>query len=208
MIARGVLLARVPDHRARAGQPPLPVAVQHGSAGEDDRGQVHGARGHDTGGRGLVAAGGEHDAVDGVAVKHLDQAQVGQVAVQRRGGTFALLRDGVDRKLEGQAAGVADALLDALGQFHVDVVTRRQVAAGLCDADDRLARLEFFARPAVVHVTLDIGCSHGEIVGVVEPFLAAQFALDLREVFLHDVCILLTPGGGLVYATVRRVRPQ
>ena len=75
----------------------------------------------------------------GVAVEHLDQAEVGQVAVERRGRALAGLLDRVDRELDRDAAGVADAVADPLGELEVVAVARRQVAAGLGDADDRLA---------------------------------------------------------------------
>ena len=45
-------------------------------------------------------------------------------------------------KLEGDAAGVADALAHALGQFEMVAVAGREVGAGLRDADDRLAGVQ------------------------------------------------------------------
>jgi hypothetical protein len=53
------------------------------------------------------------------------------------------------RKLERDATGLDDARLDALRQIEVVTVARRQIAAGLSNADDRLARLQLGARRAV-----------------------------------------------------------
>ena len=141
-LARGKLLARLPDDRARAAALAVPPAVQHRSAGEDDRRQVDGRGRHDAGGRGLVAAGGQHDAVERIAVEHLDQAEIGEVAVERGGRALAGLLDRVDRELEGDAAGGADALADALGELEMVPVAGGKVGAGLGDADDRLAGLQ------------------------------------------------------------------
>jgi hypothetical protein len=66
--------------------------------------------GHQAGRRGLVAAGGEDDAVERVAVQDLDQAEIGEVAVERRGRAAAGLLDRVDRELDRDAAGIADAV--------------------------------------------------------------------------------------------------
>ncbi len=101
--------------------------------------------------RGLVAAGGQHDAVERIAVQHLDQAEIGEVAVERRGRPLAGLLDRMHRELEGDAAGVADALAHALGQLEMMAVAGRQVGAGLRDADDRLAAR---AAPRVVRPKL------------------------------------------------------
>jgi hypothetical protein len=66
--------------------------------------------------RGLVATGGEHDAVEEVAVQALDQAEIGEVAVERRGWPLAGLLIGWTGKFDRDAAGVADAVAHALRQ--------------------------------------------------------------------------------------------
>ena len=101
------------------------------------------------GGRGLVAAGREHDPVERIAEEHLDQAEIGQVAVERRGRPFAGLLDRMHRELEGDAAGVVNALAHALGELEMVAIAGRQIRAGLRDADDRLARGELAERQAV-----------------------------------------------------------
>ena len=50
------------------------------------------------------------------------------------------------RKLEHDAAGFANAFAHALGEHEVVAVARRKIAAGLCDTDDRLARLQLLQR--------------------------------------------------------------
>ena len=173
-LAGGEPLARLPDDGAGAGALALPPAVQHRAAGEDDGGQVDGRRRHDAGGRGLVAAGGQHDAVERVAVEDLDQAEIGEVAVERRGRPLAGLLDRVDRELHAEAAGGRDAVAHALGEVEVMAIAGRKVGAGLGDADDRLARLQLLARQPVVQVALEIERGHPGILGIVEPLLRAQ----------------------------------
>ena len=103
-LARGELLARLPDHGARARALAVMPAVDHRPAGEHDRRQVDGRRRHDAGGRRLVAAGRQHDAVDEIAVEDFDEAEIGEVAVERRGRPLAGLLDRMHRKFKGHAA--------------------------------------------------------------------------------------------------------
>jgi hypothetical protein len=49
----------------------------------------------------------------------------------------------MQREFHRDAAGVADAVAHALGQFQVDAVARADVAAALRDADDGPARAQF-----------------------------------------------------------------
>ena len=82
----------------RSGALALPPAVQHRPAGQHDRRDVHRRRRHDAGRRGLVAAGQQHHAVERIAVQHLDQAQIREVAVERRGRPLAGLLDRMARE--------------------------------------------------------------------------------------------------------------
>ena len=79
------------------------------------------------------------DAVEWIAVQHLDQAQVGEIPIQRGGRTLAGLLDRMHRKFQRHAAGIANAFAHPLGQHQVMAVAGRQIAAGLRDADDGLA---------------------------------------------------------------------
>ena len=150
------------------------VPVQHRPAGKHDGRDVDGGGAHQAGGRGLVAAGGEHDAVQRVAVQHLHERQVGEVAVQRRRRPLARFLDRVDREFQRQAAGGGDAVPHPLRQVEVVAVAGGDVAAGLGDADDRLARLQLAPRQAEIEVALGVERGHARIVRVVEPALAAE----------------------------------
>ena len=110
----------------------------------------------------------------GIAVEDFDQAEIGEVAVERRRRPLAGLLDRVDGKLHGEAAGGRDAVAHALGEFEVVAVARREVGAGLGDADDRLAGLQFLAGQAEIEVALEIERRHAGIFGIVEPELRAQ----------------------------------
>ena len=77
---------------------------EHDGGNVDRRGRHHRRR------RGLVAAGGQHHGVDRIAVQDLDQAEIGQVAVERRRRPPAILEDRVQREFHRDAARVADAV--------------------------------------------------------------------------------------------------
>ena len=83
------------------------------------------------------------------------------------------------RELERDAAGRLDAGAHALGQLDVMAVARRQVGAGLGDADQRLAGLQLGPRQAEIQVALEIERRHAGIVGIVEPLLRAEFFLGV-----------------------------
>src|SRR5215216_6985225 len=110
-------------------------AVEHGTAGKNDGGEIDGCCRHDAGGRGLVATGGENDAVERITVKHLDEAKIGEIAIQGGSRTFAGFLDGMDREFDGNTARSGDAVSDTFGQFQMVTVARRKVAARLRDAN-------------------------------------------------------------------------
>ena len=121
-------------------------------------------------------------------MEDLDQAEIGEVAVQGGGGALAGFLDRVDGEFHRDAAGVADALAGAFGEVDVVAVTRGEVAAGLGDADDGLAALELLAGDAVVHVALDVERGHAGVGGVVEPAAAAEHgggAVGLAVTVVH-----------------------
>ena len=184
-LALGEELAAFPDDGAGAGQPPLPPAVEHRAAGQHDGGDVHRGRAHQAGGRGLVAAGGQHDAIQRVAVQHLDQPEIRQVAVQRRRRPLAGLLDRMHREFQRHAAGVADAVADAAGEVDVMPVAGRQIRPGLRDPDDRLAAPKLIGRDAVVHVALEIQRGHRRIGRVVEPAAGPQALVGIAGMTGH-----------------------
>ena len=181
------LLARLPHRHAGAAALALPPAVQHRPAGEHDRRNVHGRGRHDAGRRGLVAAGHQHDAVERIAVEDFDEAEIGEVAVERRGRPLAGLLDRMHRKLERDAARRADAFAHAARQFEMMPVAGREVGAGLRDADDRLAGAQLLRGEPEVHVALEIERRHAGIFRIVAPELRAQL-LALRVRRLSAAC--------------------
>src|SRR5262249_48912185 len=118
-LARRVELACLPGDGAGARALAAEPAVEHGTAGEDDGRNVDRGGCHQLRRRGLVATRGEHDAVDWIAIENLDQAQIGEVAVERGRGPLARLLDRMDGELEGDAAGLADTLSHALREHEV-----------------------------------------------------------------------------------------
>ena len=65
-------------------------------------------------GCGLVAADGQDDAVERIAIEHFDEAEIGQVAVKACSRALAGFLNRMDRKFDRDAAGLADALAHAL----------------------------------------------------------------------------------------------
>jgi hypothetical protein len=61
---------------------------------------------------------GQHHAIEGIAEQDLDQAEIGEVAVERRGRALAGLLDRMGRELHGDAAGGANALAHPLGEVR------------------------------------------------------------------------------------------
>ena len=163
----------MPDDGAGADEFSVVMAVEHGTAGQHDRRDVDGRRRHQAGRSRLVAAGGQHHPVERIAVKHFDEPEKGEIAVERGGRTLAGFLQRVDRKFHRNAAGLADAVFDAGGELQVMAVARHQVAACLGDADDRLARLQLGTRQAVVEKALQIKRGHPRLGRIVEPQLAA-----------------------------------
>src|SRR5262249_22987858 len=101
-------------------------------------------------------------------------AEIGEVAVERRGRTLAGFLDRMDRELEGDAAGVVDAFAHARGELEMMAIAGREFRAGLGDAHDRLARCELLLGQPEIEIALEIKRGHARIVGIVEPQLRAQ----------------------------------
>src|SRR5207248_1774640 len=107
-------------------------------------------------------------------------AEIGEIAIERRGRAAAGFLDRMDGEFKGDSACVADAILDAGGEDHVDAVAGREVAAGLGDADDGPSRLQLLAGEAKIVEALEVDCRLAGLGHVVEPDFAAQG-------FGHDV---------------------
>ena len=175
-LALGHHLARGPHDGAGPGALAAEPAVQHRADAERDRRQVDRRGRHQHGRRGLVAADGQHHAVERIAIEHLDEAEVGEVPVEPGGRPLAGFLDRMHRELHRDPACVADAVAHPLGELDVVTVARREVGAGLGDADDRLARLEFLARQPVVEIAFEIERRHVRVARIVEPRARAQRA--------------------------------
>ncbi len=144
-------------------------AVQHRPYRQRDGGNIDGRGRHQARRCGLVAADGEYHRIERIAVQDLDQAEIGQVAVEAGRRTLARLLDRMHRKLERDASRLADSRPHPLGEHDVMAVAGREVRAGLGDPDDGLARLQLLDRQAEVQVTLQIERRHVRVRGIVEP---------------------------------------
>ena len=176
--AGGVQLARLPVRRAGTGKPVAPVGIEHRSARQDDRRDVDGRRRHQAGRHRLVAAGGQHDAVERVAVQDLDESEIGEVAVERGGRPAAGFLDRVDRKDQRDAAAVANAVAHPVDDLRVDEIAGAQFAAGLGDTDDRLALELMVGNPLVFHPTT---VHKTVLISRAKPFSTAQRTLTLAH---------------------------
>ena len=167
-------LARLPHDRSRARALAVEPAVQHRPAGEHDRRDVDGGGGHQLRGRGLVAAGGQHDAVDRVAVEDLDQAR-GRRGCGRATPSGACTSPGSGgsgtrrrcRRPRGcpRGRGCASIRWCRL-QGERSEPDCAMPMIGLPD-------WQLLERQAVVHVALEVERGHVGVVGVVEPLRAS-----------------------------------
>jgi hypothetical protein len=80
----------------------------------------------------------------------------------------------MDGEFHRDPACVADTVADAPREIEVDAVARRQIAAGLRDADDRPSRAEFRRGETVVHEPLEIERGHVRARGVREPVTRSE----------------------------------
>src|SRR5579864_248876 len=95
-------------------------------------------------------------------------------------------------ELEGDAASVANSVLDASGQLDMNAIAGGEIPAGLGDTDHRPARLEFLAGYAIVAVALDIHSRFSRFGQIVKPdFAAAPFRVGVS----HGVSSLLESTG-------------
>ncbi len=67
------------------------------------------------------------------------EAEIREIAIERRGGPLAGFLDRMHRKFKRNAARVANAVAYALRELQMMAIAWREIGAGLCNADDRLA---------------------------------------------------------------------
>src|SRR5690606_23642792 len=92
----------------------------------------------------LVAPDRQYDAVQWITEQHFNETEVCEVAVETCSGTFAGFLYRMNRKLEHDTARFTNSLPHPFCKNEVMPVAWRQVAAGLGNPYDRLARLQFF----------------------------------------------------------------
>jgi hypothetical protein len=117
---------------------------------EDER-QAHAGGPHHRAGRGLVAAGQQHHAVDRVRAQQLLDLHRQQVAVEHGRRLDHHLAQAQRRQLEGQAAGQQHAPLDRLGALAQMGVAGREVAPGIDDGDHGPRQQVLAPHPHLLH---------------------------------------------------------
>ncbi len=172
--ARRIAPPRFPFDGSGASELAFEMAVEHRAAREDDGGQIDGRGGHEERGRCLVAASQQHDAVERIAVKDLNNAKIGEVAMQRRRGPYPRFLQRMHGKLERDAARVADAVAHAARELNVMAIAGHKIAARLRDADDGAAALQLLAGQPVIQEALEILRRHARIIGIVPPRAASE----------------------------------
>ena len=133
------LLALSPDRRPAAQGLALEAAVEHRTAGDHERGQVHRGRRHEQGRDRLVAAAEQDDAVDRVRPEELLGGHRGEVPPEHRRRPDQGLAEAHDRHVERDATRLPDPVGDAPGHVAEMAVARHQVRAGVGDGDVRAA---------------------------------------------------------------------
>ena len=153
------LFAEAPQVRAGADITALVLAVEHRTAGKNQRGDVATGGAHHQRRRRLVAAAHEHDTVNRVGTDRFLHVHAGQVAEQHRGGTHNGLAERGHRELDGKAASLPDAALHVIRQLTKMRVAGGQFRPRVADADDRapvehVSREPLVAHPASVSETI------------------------------------------------------
>ncbi len=125
------------------------LAGSDGASVEHEAGDVEPAERHDGGGHVLVAAGDADEAVEGVAAGDEFDGVGNDLAGDQRGlhafGAHGdAVGDGDGVEFHRRAAGLANALLDGLGDLAEVEVAGADLGPGVGDADDGLVQV-FFA---------------------------------------------------------------
>ena len=178
-LARGQHPARVPDHRARARELAAVVAVQHRPARQHDRRDVD-ARPRPSSAPGWSCRSPWSAPRRRSGSRRAPRPATGIAGCGRASPSAACRSPGPDgpgtragcRPCRGCRRAPGSRARDGAG-------CRRQVRAGLGDADDRPARLQLLARQPEIEIALQIERRHVGLAVVVPPVLAAQPPLAL-----------------------------
>src|SRR5579884_4272170 len=136
----GALFGPVFPHvRAGAEIFAAPVAAQHGTCRNIDRGNSHADRAHDQAGCGLVTAAHQHRAVDGMTAQELLGLHRQQIAVEHRRRLDEDLAQRQGRQFDRKTTGLQHATFDVFRSGAQMAVTGIEIAPGIDDADDGLA---------------------------------------------------------------------
>ena len=160
-----------PGVRPRAQRLALPVAAQHRSGRQIDRGQIHAGGAEQEPRRGLVAAAHQHHAVDGMAAQELLGVHRQHVAVEHGGRLQERFRQRQRRQFQRKAAGHQHAALDVVDAALEVHVAGLRVRPGVEDRDHGAA-LPLLRRVAHLHGARTMA-EGAQIVGG-EPARAAQ----------------------------------
>src|SRR5450830_890404 len=163
-LARLDLLAQLPDYGAGTDVLAFVFAVQHRTAGDDDRRDVATGRAHQQRRRGLVPADQHHPPTQRIAAEGFFDVHAGQIARQHGGRTQVGLAVGKHRKLHRETACFDDAALDVFSDLAEVRIAWRQFGPGVADADNRLALKlvignTLILHPAAVHEAILVGCT-------------------------------------------------
>ena len=165
------LVPVAPDVRPRADLLGPEHAAEHRAAGDHDRRKVRARRAHQHGGRRLVAAREEHDAVEGQAPDALLHVHRHQVPEEHRRRLHEGLGERDHRELEREPPGAPDTPLDVLGDGPEVRVAVRRLAPGVRDPDDGPALEGVVGEPLRLHP----GAMEEAVdVAPAEPALAAE----------------------------------
>ena len=138
-LARPPLVPVFPGVGAGAQDLALPIAAQHRAGRHEDAGKSGTGRPHQQGRGRLVAAAHEHGAVDGVAAQQLLHIHRQHVAVEHGGRLDIGFRERQRRQLDGQTAGLQNAVLDVLHAMLEMGVAGVDVRPGIDDGHHRPA---------------------------------------------------------------------
>src|SRR3954452_3063185 len=96
----------------------------------------------------------------------------------------------MDRELHRDPTGVADPVAHARRELQMVPVAGHEVAAGLGDTDDRLARAQFVGRSPIIHKALEVERSLVYAAGIIEPVARAEPALWPGSISRHHKMLL------------------